>query len=275
MKQILIPIDFSEYSEESLKVGAKIANTNNCDIILLHVLELPHQTSTDVFGSGRSIPEIMFYKDQMISKLENLMNIDELKGLNVSYAFEFKKVAEGIIDASIKNNVDLIVMGSKGTSGLEELLVGSNTEKVVRLSKTPVLVIKKTLKEFKTQNFVFASDFSKETKKSFSKMLEFAKFFNSNLFLVMICTPYNFKPTHTAEKIIHAFIADFDIDNYSTHIYNDINVEKGILNFAKTVDADLIGISTHGRTGLTHFLNGSISEDIANHAIRPLITFKI
>jgi nucleotide-binding universal stress UspA family protein len=274
MKRILIPIDFSEYSMEALKVGAKIARTYNCEIILLHILELPHKTS-GIFGAGSSIPEIMFYKDQMISKLENLMDTDPLKGLKVFTAFEFEKVGEGILDASIKNNIDLIVMGSKGSSGFEELFVGSNTEKVVRLSKTPVLVIKKANEEFKTQNFVFASDFSEETKEPFKKMLEFAKLFKSKLFLVTICTPYNFKPTHIAEKIIQDFVADFNLGHYSIHIYNDTNVESGILNFAKNVDADIIGISTHGRTGLTQFLNGSISEDITNHAIRPLITFKI
>lgn len=274
MKRILIPIDFSDYSNEALKVGAKIAKTNDCEIILLHVLELPHQTS-DSFGSGKSIPEIMFYKDQMIAKLNKLMDNEILKDLNTSNAFDFKKVEEGIINASITNSVDLIVMGSKGTSGFEELLVGSNTEKVVRLSNIPVLVIKKTDKDFETKNFVFASDFSKESKKPFKKMLEFAKSFNSNLSLVMICTPYDFKPTHVAEKIITDFVKDFEINNYSTHIYNDENVEKGILSFAKKIDADLIGIATHGRSGLTHFLNGSIGEDIANHAIRPLITFKI
>ncbi|TDD96554.1 universal stress protein [Flavobacterium cellulosilyticum] len=274
MKRILIPIDFSEYSDEAIKVGAKIAKTNNCEIVLLHILELPHQTS-DVFGAGNSIPEIMFYKESMINKLDELMDIDELKGLTVSRAFEFEKVAEGIIDSSTINNVDLIVMGSKGVTGLEELLIGSNTEKVVRLSTIPVLVIKKTNREFKTQNFVFASDFSEDTKEAFKKMLDFAVFFKSNLFLVIICTPYNFKSTQIAEKIIHDYIADFEIDNYSTHVYNDVTVEKGILNFANTIDADLIGICTHGRTGLSHFLNGSIGEDIANHSITPLITFRI
>lgn len=274
MKRILIPIDFSIYSEEALKVAAKIAQSTECEIILLHMLELPHQTK-DIFGSGKSIPEIMFYKDQMIKKLDDLMDADYLKGLNVLKAFEFEKVAEGIIDASLKNKVDLIIMGSKGTSGLEELLVGSNTEKVVRLSDIPVLVIKNTAKEFKTEKFVFASDFSNETIGAFKKVLEFSKMFHSNLMLVMICTPSSFKPTHIAKEIMADFIADFKIDNYSTHVYNDTNVENGIRNFAKTVDADIIGICTHGRTGLDHFLNGSIGEDIANHAIRPLITFKI
>jgi nucleotide-binding universal stress UspA family protein len=71
------------------------------------------------------------------------------------------------------------------------------------------------------------------------------------------------------------FLAGVDTSSITTHIYNDVNVEKGILHFAKSIDADLIGMSTHGRKGLSHFFNGSISEDLVNHAKRPVITFKI
>ncbi|HEY4629124.1 MAG TPA: universal stress protein [Flavobacterium sp.] len=274
MKRILIPTDFSKYSEEALKVAAQIARKYNSEIILLHMLELPIQANVAI-GGGKSIPEIMFYKNKAIGNLEKLMDSDYLKGLNVSEAIEFKKVYEGVLDASEKNNVDLIIMGSHGTSGFDELLIGSNAEKVVRFSKIPVLVVKNEAEEFKARNFVFASDFSKETRKPFRKMIEFAKIFDSNLFLVMICTPNSFKTTHDAERIMRGFIANFDVENYSTHIYNDTNIENGIINFANTVDADLIGICTHGRTGLAHFFNGSISEDLVNHVVRPIITFKI
>ena len=274
MKRILVPTDFSKYSEEALKVAAQIARKNNSEIILLHMLELPHQ-NIDFIAGGKSIPEIMYYKNKSVSNLENLMESDYLKGINVSEAFELKKVTEGIIDASQKNKVDLIVMGSHGTSGFDELMIGSNAEKVVRLSDIPVLVVKKGTNNFKLNNFVFASDFSKETKKPFRKMIEFAKIFDSTLFLVMICTPNSFKTTHRAEKIMRDFIADFDIENYSSHIYNDTNIENGIVNFAESVGADLIGICTHGRTGLAHFFNGSIGEDIVNHALKPVLTFKI
>jgi nucleotide-binding universal stress UspA family protein len=274
MKRILIPTDFSKYSEEALKVAAQIARKYNSEIILLHMLELPIQANVAI-GGGKSIPEIMFYKNKAISNLEKLMDSDYLKGINVSEVIEFKKVYEGVLDASEKNNVDLIVMGSHGTSGFDELLVGSNAEKVVRFSKIPVLVVKNEAKEFKARNFVFASDFSKETRKPFRKMIEFAKIFDSNLFLVMICTPNSFKTTHDAERIMRGFVANFDVENYSTHIYNDTNIENGIINFANSVDADLIGICTHGRTGLAHFFNGSISEDLVNHVVRPIITFKI
>lgn len=275
MKRILVPIDFSEYAIEALKVAAQIARKNNSEIVLLHMLELPHQATDFIGAGGKSIPEIMNYKNKSISNLEGLMDADYLKGINVSEAIEFKKVTDGIIDASQKNNVDLIVMGSHGTSGLDELMVGSNAEKVVRLSTIPVLVVKKGTTEFKVRNFVFASDFSKETKKPFQKMLEFAKIFDSTLFLVMICTPNSFKTTDIAKKIMSDFVANFDVENYSSHIYNDTNIENGIVNFAESVDADLIGMCTHGRTGLAHFFNGSIGEDIVNHALKPVITFKI
>lgn len=274
MKRILVPVDFSEYSIEALKIAAQIARKNNFKIILLHLLELPHQSS-DAFGNVNSIPEIVFFKNKAIEKLEVLMDSPFLQGIEVLESIEFKKVDEGVVDASIKNDVDLIVMGSHGTSGFNELLVGSNTEKIVRYSEIPVLVIKKGVKEFKASNFVFASDFLKETRKPFRKMLEFAKLFDSKLFLVTICTPSSFKTTSATEKNMNDFIAHFDIENYSTHIYNDTNIENGIINFAKSVNADLIGMCTHGRTGLAHFYNGSISEDLINHAIKPVITFKI
>jgi nucleotide-binding universal stress UspA family protein len=71
------------------------------------------------------------------------------------------------------------------------------------------------------------------------------------------------------------FVFEFNLTNYSTHIYNDTNIEKGIINFSNSINADIIGMCTHGRTGFAHFFNGSISEGLANHAIRPVITFKI
>ena len=74
---------------------------------------------------------------------------------------------------------------------------------------------------------------------------------------------------------IRIFIRDMDDSNFSVHIYNDISIEKGILNFASETNANLIGMGTHGRRGLAHFFNGSVSEDLVNHANMPVMTFKI
>jgi nucleotide-binding universal stress UspA family protein len=274
MKRILVPTDFSDHAEYALRVAAQIAKANNSEIMLLHMLELPHQGS-DAIGSGSAIPEIMFFKNKAIERLEELMDADFLKGIEVSEIIQFEKAFEGILAVSKKNKVDFIVMGSHGASGFQELFIGSNTEKVVRFSDVPVLVIKNDTSKFNASNFVFASDFSEEIKAPFAKVAALAKTFNSHLDLVMINTPNSFKPTHVAESIMNEFVKGFNLPKFALHIYNDVNVEKGILNFANAVNADLIGMCTHGRTGFSHFFNGSISEDLVNHTVRPVVTFKI
>ena len=274
MKKILVPTDFSKHAEYALKVAAQIAKKNNGEIFILHMLELPHE-GNDAMAQGRDIPEIMYFKKRAEEKLDDLCNAEYLKDIDVSEIIKIEGTFEGIMDISQKNNIDLIVMGSHGANGFKEMIIGSNTEKVVRTSNVPVLVIKKEMGEFDVNKFVFASDFSDEVKGTFAKAVEFSNKFGAHLHLVSINTPNNFKSTAVAEKIMSDFVGNFQINNYSTHIYNDVNVEKGILNFANSIDADLIGMSTHGRKGLAHFFNGSISEDLVNHAIRPVVTFKI
>jgi len=274
MKKILVPTDFSEHAGYALKVAAQIARKNGGEIFLLHMLELPHQAS-DAVGSGHDLPEIMLFKNAAINKLEDLMDDDSLADLKVSEIIQFELAFDGIMNISKKNNVDLIVMGSHGASGFKEMFVGSNAEKVVRNSDIPVLIIKQEAGDFEVEKFVFASDFSDEIKKPFAKVVEFANKFDAELHLVMINTPSSFKPTHVAQDIMKSFVSGFTVNKYSTHIYNDVNVESGVLNFTNSIDADLIGMSTHGRKGLSHFFNGSVSEDLVNHAVRPVVTFKI
>jgi nucleotide-binding universal stress UspA family protein len=274
MKRILVPTDFSKHSVYALKLAAQIAKRNDGEIFLLHMLELP-SAGNDVLSRAHDIPELMFFKNAAITKLDELMNSSYLEGVKISKIIQFEMAFEGIVKNGETHNIDLIVMGSHGASGFQEMFIGSNTEKVVRNSNIPVLIIKREEDNFNANKFVFASDFSEEIKKPFEKVIEFANNFNSHLHLVNVNTPNNFKSTKVAQKQMSEFVAEFKIDNYSTHIYNDVNVEKGILHFAKSIDADIIGMSTHGRKGISHFFNGSISEDLVNHAKRPVITFKI
>jgi hypothetical protein len=93
-------------------------------------------------------------------------------------------------------------------------------------------------------------------------MLNFVQIFNAKLSLVMICTPNSFKTT--AEKINNDFVSEFNIDDYSITIYNDTNIENGIINFRK-VRADLMGLSTHGRTGSSFFLQEVLEDLVKPH----------
>jgi len=275
MKKILVPTDFSEHAEYALKAAAQIAKKNNGEIFLLHMLELPTGAVDQISGGGGDIPEVMFFIQKARERFEEVKNHPILEGIPVTEAVQFEKAFEGIVKASKAHNIDLVVMGSHGTSGAQGFFVGSNTEKVVRTSDIPVLVVKKELDIQDINTFVFASDFSEEIKKPFQNAISFAKAFGARMDLLMINTPGHFLSTEESEKRIVSFLKNFDLEDYTMHVYNDYSVEKGVLNFAKRVNADLIGVGTHGRTGISHYLNGSIGEDIVNNAIRPVITFKI
>lgn len=274
MKRILVPTDFSEHAEDALKIAAQIAKKTNSEIIILHMLELPGQMNDAIMG-GVSIPETMLFMKKANEKLDEIADRPYLEGISVTEIVKIDKTIHGISQISKENDIDLIIMGSHGSSGVQELLIGSNTEKVVRNSDIPVLVIKKDISNFNASTIVFASDFTEESKKPFEKLLNFTEFFDSKIHLVTICTPNSFKPTHVIEKAMRDFIDEFNLINYSTHIYNDTNIEKGIINFSNSINADMIGMCTHGRTGFAHFFNGSISEGLVNHAAKPVITFKI
>lgn len=274
MKKILVPVDFSNHAEYALKVAAQIAKKDNGELVLIHMLELP-MSGNDALTTSHEIPELMLFKNMATKKLNDLSHADYLSGIKVTQIIQFEMAFDGIVKNATEHNVDLIVMGSHGARGAQEMFIGSNTEKVVRYSDIPVLVIKKEEPNFNANSFVFASDFTEETKKPFEKVVEFANKFNSHIHLLNVNTPNTFKSTNVSQKIMDDFTAEFQINKFSTHIYNDINVEKGILHFAKHINADIIGMCTHGRKGISHFFNGSISEDLVNHAKRPVITFKI
>ncbi|KDN56813.1 universal stress protein [Flavobacterium seoulense] len=274
MKKILVPTDFSIQAENALKVAAQIARINNAEIHLLHMLEIPSQMNDAITG-GAPIPEVMLFIQKAKETIQFIKEKSFLNGLIITDSIKVEKPSHAIISYSKEQDIDLIIMGSNGTSGIEEIIIGSNTEKVVRLSNAPVLVIKEEIPEFHPKNIVFASDFLEEIKKPFEKILDFANTFDAKLHLVTICTPNSFKTTDLTEKTMQNFISGFPVKNFSTHIYNDTNVEKGIINFSNSINADLISLCTHGRTGFTHFFTGSISEDLANHASKPLIVFKI
>lgn len=276
MKKILVPTDFSEQAENALKVAAQLAEKFNAEIYLLHLIELPADMVNPV-GETRSndLPEALFFMKMAKKKFDDLLSRPYLKGLKVHDTVEINKAFEGIIDTSKKHGCDFIVMGSQGATGLREMFIGSNTEKVVRTSDIPVLVVKNEHPSFEVNNFIFATNLETTGRKTLQKVISLAKTFEARLHLVYINTANEFVTTDDCDKKLKKYMEGVAFDNYEFHVYNDDSVEQGILNFSRKINADVMGIATHGRKGLSHFFNGSISEDLVNHANSPVITFKL
>ena len=276
MKRILVPIDFSDQAEYAAKAAVKIAKKTGSEIFLLHMLELPSGViDPSSRGASSNAPTSLLFMQRATEKFNKFKKLGFFDDVNITESVIFNRAYNGIIDESEKNEIDLIVMGSKGATGLEEMLIGSNTEKVVRNSTIPVLVIKHEDENFDVKSVVFASNFRKENRVTFQKILDFVAFFDATLHLLKINTIHNFETTKKSSEAIREFINHFDLGDFTLNIYNDVSIEQGILNFSKDIDADLIALNTHGRRGLSHLFNGSITEDLANHALLPVITFKL
>ena len=274
MKKILVPTDFSEQAENALKVAAILAKKYGAEIYLLHMMEIPMQ-QTDPINAVSDIPEALFFMKLAHKRFEDLLENDFLQGITVYETVKADITFNEIKEACKEYDVDFIVMGSHGASGIKEMFIGSNAEKVVRTSDVPVLVIKNAHESFEVSDFVFASDFKNDNQKTYKQAVKFAEAMDAKIHLLMVNTANNFITSYEAKNRINDFISGQSFENISITVHNDDSVEQGILNFSKDINADLIGISTRGRQGISQFFNSSLSEDLVNHARRPVITFKI
>ncbi len=279
MKKILVPVDFSEYSEYALQVAATIAKQQSAEIIVLHMLGISEAVLTK--NEGQEVAEAMYYMKLAEKRFDTFLDKEYLKEVKVTETVQNYKIFSEVNEVAHENDVDLIVMGSHGVSGLrEEVFIGSNTEKVVRTSDIPVLIIKTPHEDFKMKEVVFACDFKIENLRSYHNAIRLFETMGSNIHLLYVNLPGDqFRSSNQIEDRVKEFLFKADAGKLEMYdkveFYNDYTVESGVFNYSNKINADVIAIPTHGRRGLAHFFSGSIGEDIANHAIRPVITFKI
>ncbi|HZW62226.1 MAG TPA: universal stress protein [Flavobacteriaceae bacterium] len=275
MNKIIVPVDFSKHSEYALEAAAILAKQRHSEILVLHMLELSDGilTTADAESQAKSV----FFLKLAEKRFEAFLKKDYLQGIQVTPIVKHYKVFSEVSEVAKEHKASLIVMGSHGTSGLNELFVGSNTERVVRNAELPVLVIKNKPQKLQFNNVVFACDFSNEVIDVYKKAKAMFPQATFNTLYVNLPTD-QFKSTSEIDALVAGFFnkANGNLDALQTmNFVSDYSVERGVLNFANKIKADLIITPTHGRKGIAHFFEGSISEDIANHAILPVMTFKI
>ncbi len=277
MKTILIPIDFSDTSLKALEVGATIAKRINAKINLIHMAGLEEGLNEKNTGFEQAI----YYSKVVGKKFEEIIKEPYLNGVIVEPLLKKHLDFKEVSDLALDINASLIVMGSNGSKGLTEILKGSNTEKVVRYSETPVLVVKNNDINFAPERILFVSDFKLESVKAYHRMIEIATLLNARIEFLYVNLPGDqFKSTTQMDEVLLKFFQEVKHPDAIQAIKTvnrlaDYSVEQGAINFASLSAIDIIAIPTHGRTGISHFLQGSISEDIANHALMPVLTVKM
>lgn len=279
-EKILVPTDFSKEATNALGVAVCVARTSGATISLLHVLDVPvvgHYDSLSIMTKNKkgdkSVYEHYMMRLMQVTKDRFQKIKDQYPDVTIQEHVVFDSLAKHVENFVLEQNTGLIVIGSKGASGLEEVLVGSNTERVIRRVKAPVLTIKDENKNFNPKNIVFASTFINVSEKAVQALKSFQESFDSTLHFVKIITPNTFETSSDTHKSIRQFAEKFGFEHYTPNAFNYYSEEEGIRSFAESIDADLIAMTTQGRTGIAHLLFGSIASELVNRSVIPVLTF--
>lgn len=279
MKKILVPTDFSKPAGIATDVAADIAKKSGAELTLLHVIEQVVGNSLNVEGQVTADAgwEEKLFNMKLIEKakkqMAKLSEDSKFEGIRVKTELRVGTPYHGMNTIITDKKVDLVVMGTSGRSDLEQMIIGSNTEKVVRTAGCPVLTVhnKPATKEFK--QIVYATSMDKD-EEVFSRIVRTTqKIYDSTIHLVRINTPSNFQRDVLVKRYMQDFAKRLQLKNYTINVFNEVSEEEGVIYFADSIDADLVAMSTHGRTGFAHVLAGSIAEDVVSHSRRPVLTF--
>jgi nucleotide-binding universal stress UspA family protein len=277
MKKILIPTDFSKEAQNAAEVASKIARKFNSELVFLHSIEV---TSTESINASGAPSNFDSYADSMLvhesiqranEEMTKLVNDKLFEGIMVGQIIKIGSPFNHIYEA-VEEGVDFIIMGTKGASGLSEVLIGSNTEKVVRRARCPVLSVKAQVEESVFDSIVYATTMDPHESKVIKCLKDIQSVFNSKIYVVWVNTPNNFKPDTVTKPKLRSFINEQNLENAEIHVYNDVIEEDGIRHFTDDVDAGMIAMGTSSHTGLSRIIRGSIAEDMVNHAKRPVLT---
>jgi universal stress protein A len=145
IQKILCPVDFSAPSRNALRYANEFAKAMNAKITVLHVIQ-PQPIAADV--NVPYVPLEVELEKSAKEDLERIVKEDVQEGVLVEQVLAFGMPSDCVIAQARKENVDLIILGTHGRTGISRLLMGSTTESVIRHAARPVLVVKAEEKEF-------------------------------------------------------------------------------------------------------------------------------
>lgn len=243
--KILVPIDFSDQSMLALGQALNLAKMKNSDVVLLSVVK------------EQSIMQSLFIDDKS-DELKKRVK-EKLDSICLDYANEYSvnietMVSKGKIYAKINEvsemiSADLIVMGTNGSQGKSSTIIGSNAEKVVRLSKCPVITIKGKSHRDGCENIILPLDLEKETKEKVTYALEYARYWNATIRVVSIVLRDNQEIRERLSKNLNqveSFINKAGVKCTAELIEGEKKQTLGdfVFEYGKRFKADLIIIMT-------------------------------
>lgn len=294
--KILVPLDGSKLAERALAPAFTLGQHAESEMIVARVLVAEKILVPDMYlygGYGVQWPD-QALEEARAEATEYLQNIHEARGksrLAITTKVLEGDVADAIVTLAVKDKVDLIVMSSHGYSGLPRWMLGSVAERVLSIAPCPVLVIRSTAT---LSSILVALDGSELSERALAPALEVARGFHSQMTLLRAVPEVTPRDAQTLDEIerglgmrlqeeIHedaaAYLnrlaaaareAGLDV---STIVLHD-SAATGILNHIDNHPVDMIAMSTHGRSGLQHWIYGSITEKVLRNTTRSMLVVR-
>jgi len=292
-KNLFFATDFSDCAAHAQAYTFALAKRFDAALHVAHVVDTAYPSYAGVYGFGTQV-DLHINEVKKHAQEHTMRVVDEANaaGIEAHPHVLSGHPAEASIDKAIASGCDLIVIGTHGRSGFDHFLFGSTCERVVRLSPIPVLSIKPEEREFLhddgrlvVKRVLCPCDLSAASLLAADLAADFARLFGAEILLLHtvdnrvdypLLMPNAELPT-TAELREHAVVKLGEIADRYGDIESRVEVitgvpHKSINEIAERDDADIVVMSTHGRTGLTRALLGSTVEKVVRTSRVPTLT---
>lgn len=274
MKNILFPTDFSENANHALKFALKIAKDFGAKLHILNAYKMPYSSSSPMTRTLLETLEKSAEKD-LLSCVNEIGNNQEYKDVEIKTKAIAGDVANSIDLYANKMGIDLIVMGTKGASGLKEVLIGSNAEEVVTHSDKSVLIVPENTNISQIKRIAFAIDFEEINESTFfGSFLSFAKKYNSETLFVNINQNNEVISSTKIENQKSELEQIFNEVDCSFHSEKHEDIVDGINAFVKNNNCDMLAVLSRKHGFIEKIFHKSISNKLTCHAELPMFVVK-
>jgi nucleotide-binding universal stress UspA family protein len=275
VNQILIPMDFSDQALIALDQSYNLAHFYNAEITLLYVMEESGPLSK-IFA--KSVDEVAI-KKQIEEKLHELaQETEKKKKIKINTIVAKGSVYDKVLEIADMVNAKMIMMGSQGTVGIRKKFIGSNTLRVVREAKCPVVTIRGKHHREGCKNIVMPIDLSKETREKVNKAIELGKLYGSTIRVVSVLfTLDEFLVNRLTRQMdqTKSFIQKAGVKctaEMIKAIKGEESLAQAVVDYSNKVDADLIMIMTQQEGEQTPMFVGSTAQGIINQSDVPVMS---
>lgn len=267
MKKILVPTDFSDFSAQAAKLAERLAKRVGGEVHLIHIVNSP--TQLDEYGYEVTLTE----EREATQRMKEFVLIHQLHPANT---FVRLGSLSKDVDYYIKNNqIDLVLMASRGADGLREVFIGSNAERIVRYASCPVLVVKRQMEDLDLRNIAFAGCFEKDMPRSIVPLKELIELFRPSLHLVEVLEPERMWLESEVLNEMGRFVLENSLSNVDVHVIKNPSIVRGLEDFMHHYQIDLLVMPTHQYHGIRRLLNSSVAEHVVNRLDDNLLTFHL